>query len=312
MSTAVNGKPRDPLEPEPPTVAVVGPAALAIQSALTRGVERMIRCVPAARQGQIEGVHGMRTSTRRLRSTLRTYGSLVRPEWALPLEEELRWLADVLGAVRDLDVLRERLLRAAGPAQTILAPLFRSLAEEHERASARLREALQGKRYHRLIEQLKQAVVLPPLRAEAGAVRRSELYQLARPAWKTLKKRGRALRPDDPDAAFHDVRKRAKRARYVAEELAAVLDPRRAEGAQRFAEAATRVQDLLGEHQDAVVAAETITRILAVHNDHDAPFNLAADRLLKHQLRAADRSRTRFFKRWKKFDRKKLRRWLKP
>lgn len=307
---AVNGKPRPSLEPEPLRLVAGGPAAMAVQSALRTGVERMARCVEPARQGQVEGVHGMRTSTRRLRSALRTFRDVIDAEWAAPLQDELHWLAGVLGAVRDLDVLRERLLRAAGHSQTTLAPLFRLLAEEHERASATLRAVLQGERYKSLIERLEQAALQPPLRADLKEIRRSELPKLARDPWKSLKKRGRALEPDDPDAAFHEVRKRAKRARYVAEDLIPLLNSHRGEEAKRYAKAATRVQDLLGEHQDAVVAAGTITRIVAAH-DQDVPFRRAADRLLKNQQRVADRSRKRFFKVWDKLDRKKVRRWLK-
>lgn len=311
MPIAVNGKPRPTQEPEPLRLVAGGPAALAVQSALRNGLERMTRCQQPARQGLVEGVHGMRTSTRRIRSALRTFGDLVNDEWAVPLEDELRWLAGVLGAVRDLDVLRERLLRAAGHSQTTLAPLFRLLAEEHERASATLRSVLHGDRYKRLIERLEQAALQPPLRADLKEISRSDLPELALGSWKSLKKRGRALEPDDPDEAFHDVRKRAKRARYVAEDLVPLLGTHRAEEAKRYAKAATRVQDLLGEHQDAVVAAQTITRIAAAY-DRDIPFQRAADRLLKHQQRAADRSRKRFFKVWDKLDRKKVRRWLKP
>ncbi|WP_406695262.1 CHAD domain-containing protein [Singulisphaera sp. Ch08] len=303
-----NGKPRQYLE-LPVEVAPVGPASEAVLTALRRGVERMLHCDPAARQGLAEGVHGMRTSTRRLRSALRTFGKLIKAEWSLPLERELKWLAQVLGAVRDLDVLRERLLRASGDAPEALAPLFRTLAVEHERASGRLKEVLKGERYRALIELLEQAVIVAPLCQNAGEMRRSELPSLAGEAWKSLKKRGRALRPNDPDKDFHEVRKRAKRARYAAEDVADVLGKKRSKEARRFAEIATKVQDILGEHQDAVTAAQEISRIVALHRD-DIPLKLAAHRLFKRQIRQADQSRERFFKAWRKLDRKKFRRWL--
>lgn len=253
----------------------------------------------------------MRTATRRLRSALRTFGPIVRAEWSLPLEHELKWLAQVLGAVRDLDVLRERLLKASGDTPETLAPLFRTLAVEHERASGRLKEVLEGERYCDLIRRLEQALAAPPIRPEAEELRRSEIPSLVDDAWKSLKKRGRALRPDDPDTDFHETRKRAKRARYAAEDVVDALGKHRSKAAGRFAEAATKVQDVLGEHQDAIIAAQEITRIAALHPS-DIPFRLAAHRLFKQQIRQADRSRARFFKVWEKFDRKKYRHWLKP
>ena len=54
-----------------------------------------------------------------------------------------------------------------------------------------------------------------------------------------------------PDAALHAVRIRAKRCRYAAEATIPVFGT----PAQRFARAIADVQDVLGEHQDAVVAA---------------------------------------------------------
>jgi CHAD domain-containing protein len=148
------------------------------------------------------------------------------------------------------------------------------------------------------------------LKEEAQEECRTALPPLAARAWNALKKRARALGPADPDADFHEVRKRAKRARYAAESIADALDDRRCKAAKRFARLATRVQDVLGEHQDAVIAGVEVARIVADHPD-DGPFNLAAGRLLERQACAADRSRERFFAEWAKLDRKKRRRWFK-
>ena len=68
-----------------------------------------------------EGVHLTRVATRRLRSDLRTFRSMVDHEWAEPLREELRWLGTVLGEARDADVL---LARLAG--RTEMIPVHRS------------------------------------------------------------------------------------------------------------------------------------------------------------------------------------------
>ena len=118
------------------------------------------------------------------------------------------------------------------------------------------------------------------------------------------------LRPDDPDEAFHEVRKRAKRARYTAEMVAPVITGADAKGARRFIRGATRIQDVLGEHQDAIVAGNEVTSLLERHGD-DPSFSRAARRLLDGQAAAARASREEFFDAWDRFDRKKARRWLK-
>src|SRR6266545_7745787 len=52
-----------------------------------------------------EEVHQARVATRRWRSTLRTFASVLDPDWSAKLAAELSWLAALLGAVRDADVL---------------------------------------------------------------------------------------------------------------------------------------------------------------------------------------------------------------
>jgi CHAD domain-containing protein len=284
-------------------------AARAIRESLARGVERLRQSDPGVREGTPRGVHAMRTSTRRLRSTLRTFRTLVESDWAGPLEEELKWLGGLLGAVRDLDVLQERLRDAAGKSVEDLGPLFRTLGDRHLEATRALQAGLVSERYRALLDRLAEASAGPAVRDGALEPCPKALPPLVAAAWKSLRKRGRALGERDPDEDFHETRKRAKRARYAAEAVAAALKPKRARDAKRFARLATRVQDVLGEHQDATVAGQELARIAALHGG-DAPFCRAVARLMKRQSRAADRSRRRFFKVWDRLDRKKHRRWF--
>jgi CHAD domain-containing protein len=66
-----------------------------------------------------------------------------------------------------------------------------------------------------------------------------------------------------PDADLHAARIRAKRARYSAELAAHEVG----KPGERFVDAAKRLQDILGEHQDSVVAAEWILRWAQRHQD---------------------------------------------
>jgi CHAD domain-containing protein len=280
---------------------------------------------PEARRGDIEGVHRLRTSTRRLRSELRTVGDLVETSWRERLEGELKWLADMLGSVRDLDILCQR-LRAAWKHDTPkasangkvaevctdgpLRPLFESLCERHSRNSRTLREGLQSQRYRNLLGTLEDSIDSTPLKEEALQPCRSVLPALSGASWRRLKKGARALRPSDPDSDFHEIRKRAKRARYTAELIAPALGRRVNEEAARFIRITIGVQDVLGEHQDAIVAATEIEQFLAEHSDDKAFANAAAD-LIESQQKAAQAARDAFFDAWKKLDRKKSLRWLK-
>src|SRR5208337_3443063 len=98
-----------------PAIKPKYPAAELIRSALEGAIARMQAAGPEASRGEPEGVHRLRTSTRRLRSELRTVSDLVDREWGEHLQQELKWLAAELGSVRDLDILCQRLHSAATP-----------------------------------------------------------------------------------------------------------------------------------------------------------------------------------------------------
>jgi CHAD domain-containing protein len=297
-------------ESERLAVAPDEPAGRAIQATLADGLGRLRASAEPARRGEVEGVHRLRTTTRRLRSALLAFEGLIEPDWAKPLEAALKWIAGLLGAVRDLDVLTERLRRAAGESAEPLGPLFASLAERHAQASETLREALRGERYQRLIDHLAESADRPALLEDACEPSRTALPPLVAAAWSRLRKCGRGLSPEDPDEDFHEVRKRAKRARYTVEAVAGALGEDRAKDARRFTRLVTDVQDVLGEHQDAIVACQEINRLVA-DRPNDGPFNLAAGRLLERQEHAATEARARFFEVWEKLDRKKVVRWFK-
>jgi CHAD domain-containing protein len=308
-----------------PRIKRSDPASLVIRSALTAAAARIQANEPAIRQGVAEGVHRLRTATRRLRGELRAFHRLLDPDWRKSIEIELKWLAAELGAVRELDVLAERLRTAAarlcwdGPSRpaeatpaAALDPLFQSIRRRHAATSERLREALRSPRYSRLVKTVGQPLdaASDVLLKEAEAPCRDVLPPLVRSAWKDLERGARALSRSAPDDDFHDVRKRSKRARYTAELVSPALGRRVAEEAGRFVRLTTRVQDVLGEHQDATDAIGMIERVRA-GSPRNPLFLRAADLLIEDQRKAAESARDSFFGVWRKLDRKKVRRWMK-
>jgi CHAD domain-containing protein len=249
---------------EPPDIAPScppGPKATVaelVQAAVAGGVYRLVAHDPIVRVGEDpEGVHQARVATRRLRSDLRTFRPVVDTDWSEPLRRELRWLGELLGRVRDADVLLELLATKAetltdderGHAQA----LTERLRAMRERDRTMLVDAMRTDRYTALLDDLVEAARSP--RVEAG-VRRARATKVAgklvrRPA-KRLREQVRRL-PDVPaDAELHEVRKRAKQARYALEAIAPLAGKRAGRAAQRAAD----LQGVLGDHQDAVVARE--------------------------------------------------------
>lgn len=297
-----------------PRVGPDDPAADAVRAALAEGGRWLSENTPKARAGEVKGVHRLRTTTRRLRTALELFRGLTDPNWADALAAECKWLAGTLGAVRDLDVLLARLSAAAHETDEALepaiAPLFADLRARHAEASAALRQALSSDRFDRLEALTAMAATSGPLSEDAWRPCREVLPPLVGRAWKKLKNAARDLNPGDPPASFHHTRKLAKRARYAAEAVFGSLDHAPSEAAARFAKRARSVQDVLGEHQDAVVAGDAV-RASALRHPDLAAFQFAAGRLFEHEARAASAAAAHFFDTWPALDRKKVVRWLK-
>ena len=77
--------------------------------------------------------------------------------------------------------------------------------------------------------------------------------------------------PDLPDSALHRMRIQGKRARYAAELRRRPRVRRTAQSARRFIEAARELQDVLGDHQDAVVAVRRLRELARVPADRATP-----------------------------------------
>ncbi len=263
----------------------------ALRSLLRVQLVEILRHDPGTRLGtDPESLHDMRVAVRRSRALLRAGRKLIASDTQL-LNAELQWLGTVLGAVRDLDVLLARLRSEAaelgGDDEKAALRLLRSLTREHKRARTALLKALDGERYFALLDRFEQQLAaLEPTGADVS------LSSLARREVKKLREAVLALPPDPADDELHALRKLGKRARYASELAGHATVVRRAK----------QFQDVLGEHQDAVVAQERIRTLAAVAPAAEA---IAAGRLLeREEARRAD-ARAAWADAWKQLDRAK-------
>ena len=281
-------------------------AGAALCRALALASTRLLRHDAGMRLGtDIEDVHQARVAVRRLRSHLRTFLPLMEIEWATALRQELGWLADELGAVRDADVLTERLRKHADalpkPDRDTGAKILALVAQRRQAAMAHLLAAIHETRYVDLLKQLVEAARSPqlaPIAAEAGAL---ALPPLAASLWRNVRAMVDDLDEHATDEQLHKLRIRVKRCRYAAEAVAPVVGKR----ARSFARAAAEMQEVLGEHHDAVVAAQWL-REHAAHG----PLTYVAGQFAGLEHRAATAARGRWPEAWRSFDRKKLRAWM--
>ncbi|MER8017403.1 CYTH and CHAD domain-containing protein [Streptomyces griseoluteus] len=256
---------------------------------------------PGVRRDLPDSVHQMRVATRRLRSAFKSFGPVLDREATAPVAAELKWLARELGAGRDQEVLAERLSDAldALPPGEVTGPVRERLASwataRHGSTRGRLLGVLDSARYLALLDSLDTLLADPPLRRKAarkpGKVLTRALHkegdELARLVTAALD-----LPPgEDRDHALHQARKRAKRARYAAEAAVPALG-----GPAR---AAKKLTSLLGEHQDSVLARQTLRELAAVaHAAGESAFTYGV--LHEREERAARRTERKLPGAWAK------------
>ncbi len=242
------------------------------------------------RRSDPDGVHDMRVAIRRARATLRTYRLVLDRDRSEPLRAELRWLAGLLGAVRDSQMLRAHLDRAVKkvPPELVLGPVRgrideRLLADE-ARATVELLDAFGSDRYAGLLRALEDVIRYPGPNASDQQLRRRARSAVRR-ADRLLEEATLRPRTDDGDIAFHEARKAYKRARYAIE----VIEPIVGRPAHQFAKRIGDLQDVLGAHQDSVVAAEVMRDFgVRAHLDGDNAFTYGI--LLAREAAAGDRA----------------------
>ena len=256
----------------PPSAGEVLQYALRTEVADLRGYEA------GARQAIPEAVAQMRVSTRQLRCILLGFSRTLSSELTRPIAEELKWLGGQLADESDTQALVERLTddvrvlpedMVVGPVVADLREAVRRLAEQANHTSDL---ALNSPRYLALQQSLDQLVQDPPFTDRAERPAFTELPRSLAKAVRALDRRlieadelagGRAR-----DEALHEARKADKRVRYMSE----LLIPLVGAPARRLHHQAEKVQKLLGDHQDSVVARAELHRLSGVAhaNGHSA------------------------------------------
>jgi CHAD domain-containing protein len=118
----------------------------------------------------------------------------------------------------------------------------------------------------------------------------STLDDLAATQLKKLRKRVRATADEPSDEELHAIRKQGKRTRY-AFELA---------GDGKLVKRAKALQDVLGAHQDSVVAEERLRALAGAEHPIDA---LVAGRLIERERERRAEARAAWRKAWRRLER---------
>jgi CHAD domain-containing protein len=219
-----------------------------------------------------------RVLTRQMRSVLRGFNRVLDPRHTEALAEELKWLGAQLAAERDAEAMIEHFTQVVrtlpgelimGSVTTDLEQALSQLAEAGDRT---VLDALASERYRALLELLDRLVADPPFTHRADRPAREELPKSVAKAFGKLDRRLAAadvLPPGpDRDEALHEARKADKQLRYMTEVVAPVIGT----PARRLRRQSKKLQELLGEYQDAVVARPVLRQLgaSAYAHGHDS------------------------------------------
>ncbi|MGQ0467249.1 MAG: CHAD domain-containing protein [Sporichthyaceae bacterium] len=197
-----------------------------------------------------EFLHDFRVAARRSRSVLKVAVGVLDEALLTYYTGELKWLGDATSLSRDLDVnlldfgqgLDEVDAAAVGP--------FRDLLEKRcRKAHLALNRVLRSDRCAVLLKRWETDFARDDIGGPDANVPSGELAKaLLNRTWKRVGKRGAAITPDSPADDLHDLRKRAKELRYLLEFFSVLYDKTELKA---FVVELKKLQDLLGEFQDA-------------------------------------------------------------
>ena len=274
-----------------------------VRHRLMQQLETLKQCDPGVRLcGDVTDVHRIRVAARRMRTILIALRKLASTEWVEPLLSGLKWLGEVFARVRDLDVQIQYFKCEAEQLKARdrrpLERFLRHLQSDREQAHQMLLDEMKSARYVGFVSKLGDT-------AEAPAIVNLEytLTVAASRQFLKLRRTVRKLNGSISNADLHRVRIKTKRARYAAE-LAQEGDSK---AIGRFIKAATRFQDLLGVHQDAVLAERYVEAFLKYQGRRQAAFTAGLLAARANQRR--EEVREEFWSEWKRLKKRGNRAW---
>lgn len=243
-----------------------------------------IKEADAAKGLDVEMIHAMRVSTRRLRAAIKTFKKIL-PAKAKKIRAKLQKLGGLLGKKRDLDVFSEFILQSVSARSTSYQKLVRLMEQSQKKILA----MINSKFYAGLIKSLEK------LKAEKSNrnVLRIATARIQKELDRVLKM-GSHINAKANDRDLHALRISLKKLRYTCEFFELVFSKSICSlGA--FIEKTKTLQDILGGHQDAITGMAMLNRYKSRFSEDE--FNQIKE---NYELKKKN-ARKSFFKIWKDY-----------
>lgn len=231
--------------------------------------EAMVHNEPGVRDDiDSEFLHDFRVAIRRTRSALSQIKDALPAEGVEHFRAEFGWLGQMTGPTRDLDVylLTFDDLRDHLPAhlRERLDPLRDHLTRRQREEQAVLVRVLDTPRCRKLKREWPTFLERPPRSEEEPANAAVPVGVLAnRQIWRAFRRTAReaaAITADSPPEQVHELRKTAKKLRYLIEFFGSLYP---AAELKELVGELKQVQDVLGEYQDLQVQIDSLERYAA-------------------------------------------------
>jgi CHAD domain-containing protein len=231
---------------------------------------RLLEVIEANLEGTIadvdsEFLHDFRVAVRRSRAVQRELKHAFPPERLAHFRAEFRWLQQITGDARDLDVyvLDFDQFRAMIPAdmRADLEPLLGVLERRRSSARREMVRELRSDRFATLRAEWPEFLAQLPERIGAdrpdatrpiGALAAERIGKV----YRRMVKMGRVIDAGSPPEDYHELRKKGKESRYLLELFASSLYP--AEVVKPMIKTLKSLQDVLGRHQDREIQIATV------------------------------------------------------
>ncbi len=239
-----------------------------VTTAIAQHLRHLTEQDPRVRAHEDDAVHQMRVATRRIRSVIATYPSVLAGPRTDAVAGELKLLASILGNARDAEVQAargEQLLIGENASAAVTAALVGEQRHREQLAINRTLTSLDNPRYFELLDEIERLVIEPERGPDADRKARAALRDAVDECERKLRKADKRWRStDDSDAAerharLHRIRKQAKQLRYTADPGSLLSPPTKKATARR----AKAIQELLGGYNDGAISRGQIARAAA-------------------------------------------------
>jgi CHAD domain-containing protein len=272
--------------------------------------------------GDNEFLHDFRIAVRRTRVLLHEAEGIMAEERRAHFAEEFKWLGEITTPTRDADVHLEDFAEMAagllGEHEADLEPLRELLLEHQVTCRAQLLVDLRSERRTRFATEWAtfladdQAWSKSPddLLSDATKPAFTVIADRTRTAWRHVQHDGRLITDESSPTDVHDLRKEAKRLRYLLESFAPQFHPK---SLKLVRKSLRSMQDVLGEFQDSQVQAATLAAMAEelVARGTAASTILAIGGTIEHLAVRSVIAREKFAARFEDFDSRSTRRAFK-